>query len=170
MPAVHRTGVLFSWSSIPFRGRSSPAQGKGDADDGNGPGRPTEVTSLGECRFKIGGEKCTLQAYKGGSQQEALLAPFTDASPGTQTYGAGGYIDLHPDRDHAPEGKWDLGFNKACNPWCACSEVHTCTFVPLENWLKLPVRADEKDYTHHKQRVTSGGLKNEGLAERNSED
>ncbi|MCD6170760.1 MAG: DUF1684 domain-containing protein [Candidatus Latescibacteria bacterium] len=168
-PAVHRTGALSSWSSIPFRGRSSPAQGKGDADDGNGPGR-TEVPSLGELRYKIGGEKCTLRAYKGEFQQEALFVPFTDASSGTQTYGGGRYIDLHPDRDRAPEGKWVLDFNKACNPWCACSEAYTCGFVPPENWLKLPVRADEKDYTHHKQRVTSGGLKNESLAERDSED
>jgi len=105
----------------------------------------------GEFRFNIGGEECTLQAYKGASEEERLFLPFRDATSGTETYGAGRYLDLDSDRDRTPEGKWILDLNKAYNPWCAYSEAYTCPFVPSENWLKKPVQAGEKTYTLHKE-------------------
>ena len=55
-------------------------------------------------------------------------------------------FELAPDRDGTQEGKWILDFNQAYNPWCAYSEAYTCPFVPMENWLEVPIQAGEKDY------------------------
>ena len=99
-----------------------------------------------EFRFKVGAEECTLQAYKRDPREERLFIPFKDTTSGKETYGAGRYIDLEYERDHTPNGKWILDFNKAYNPWCAYSKNYVCPFVPLENWLKSAIRAGEKSY------------------------
>ncbi len=97
-----------------------------------------------EFQFKVGDEECTLQAYKSNPREELLFVPFKDATSGKETYGAGRYIDLEYGRDRTPEGRWILDFNKAYNPWCAYNKNYVCPFVPLENWLKIPVLAGEK--------------------------
>jgi len=109
-------------------------------------GEEKEFIRWGEFRFKVGDEQVTLQAYKSSSEEETLFVPFRDLTSGKETYGAGRYIDLNPERDRTPDGKWILDFNKAYNPWCVDSQMYTCPFVPPENWLKVPIRAGEKDY------------------------
>ena len=103
----------------------------------------------GEFRFKIDGVDCKLQAYKSDEQDEGLFVPFRDLTSGKETYGAGRYLDLEPDRDLTDEGKWILDFNKAYNPWCAYSKDYACPFTPPENWLKVPIYAGEKKYKKH---------------------
>ena len=101
-----------------------------------------------EFRFKIGGNNYTLQAYKNNPTEERLFVPFRDATSGNETYGAGRYLDLEPERDQTADRKWIIDFNVAYNPWCAYSEAYACPFVPPENWLKVPVPAGEKNYRH----------------------
>jgi uncharacterized protein (DUF1684 family) len=36
--------------------------------------------------------------------------------------------------------------NYAYNPYCAYSEMYSCPLPPRENWLKVPIRAGEKDF------------------------
>lgn len=105
----------------------------------------------GEFKFKVRGEDCKLQAYKSDPMEERLFVPFRDATSGKETYGAGRYIDLEPDRHRTAEGKWILDLNVAYNTWCAYSEDYTCPLVPPENWLKVPVLAGEKNYTGKKR-------------------
>jgi len=100
----------------------------------------------GEFRFNVGNEKCVLQAYKGVPEEEQLFVPFRDATSGKETYGAGRYLDLDL-RACTTNGRWILDFNKAYNPWCAYSENYACPFVPSENWLKVPIKAGEKNYS-----------------------
>jgi uncharacterized protein (DUF1684 family) len=109
-------------------------------------GNEQDFLRWGEFRFKIGGEEQTLQAYKGSREEEMLFVPFKDATSGKETYGAGRYLDLEPQRDRTAEGKWTLDFNQAYNPWCAYSETYTCPFVPVENWLEVAILAGEKNY------------------------
>jgi len=109
-------------------------------------GEVKEFIRWGEFRFKIGGQEQVLQAYKSSPEEELLSIFFRDATSGKETYGAGRYLDLEPERDRTIDGKWILDFNKAYNPWCAYSEAYTCPFVPPENWLKVAVRAGEKSY------------------------
>jgi uncharacterized protein (DUF1684 family) len=109
-------------------------------------GNEQDFLQWGEFRFKIGEKEQALQAYKTSSEEGTLFVPFKDATSGRETYGAGRYIDLDPDRDRSPDGKWILDFNQAYNPWCVYSEAYTCPFVPGENWLEVPILAGEKNY------------------------
>jgi metal-sulfur cluster biosynthetic enzyme len=99
----------------------------------------------GEFRFNVGGEQCTIQCYKSDPEEDRFFIPFRDATSGKETYGAGRYLDIDSG-DLTTNGKWDLDFNKAYNPWCAYNENYACPFVPPENWLKVSIRAGEKDY------------------------
>ena len=109
-------------------------------------GNEQDFVRWGEFRFKIAGKELSLQAYKRSREEEMLFVPFKDATSGKETYGAGRYLDLAPGRDRTPEGKWILDFNQAYSPWCAYSEAYTCPFVPVENWLEVPIYTGEKDY------------------------
>lgn len=109
-------------------------------------GNEREFFRWGEFRFKIGGEDCTLQAYKSDQQDKRLFISFRDLTNGKETYGAGRYLDLETGKHQTSEGKWILDFNRAYNPWCEYSKDYACPFVPPENWLKIPIYAGEKDY------------------------
>jgi uncharacterized protein (DUF1684 family) len=109
-------------------------------------GNEQDFLRWGEFTFNIAGKDLSLEVYKSSREEEMLFVPFKDATSGNESYGAGRYLDLEPDRDRTPEGKWILDFNQAYNPWCAYSEAYTCPFVPEENWLEVPIYAGEKDY------------------------
>ena len=110
-------------------------------------GQEQDFLRWGEFRFKVGDEEQAIQAYKGNPAEERLFILFRDATSGKETYGAGRYLDLEPDRDQTTEGKWILDFNKAYNPWCVYSKDYTCPLVPQENWLEVPICAGEKNYS-----------------------
>ncbi len=109
-------------------------------------GQNRSLLRWGEFRFTIGDQECVLQAYKSDSREERLFIPFRDPTSGTESYGAGRYLDLSPDTHLSDDGKWILDLNDAYNPWCAYSEDYACPFVPPENRLTAPVRAGEKSY------------------------
>lgn len=110
-------------------------------------GEEQDFIRWGEFRFRIGGEACVLQVYKSDTKEERLFIPFKDATSGKETYGGGRYLDLDAARNRTADGKWILDFNRAYNPWCVFSEAYTCPFVPQGNWLTVPIRAGEKDYS-----------------------
>ncbi len=105
-----------------------------------------EFIRWGEFRFEVNGKQCTLQAYKSDLEEERLWIPFRDKTSGKETYGAGRYLDLEPEKHRTTEGKWILDLNRGYNPWCAYSEAYTCPLIPPENWLEVPIRAGEKSY------------------------
>jgi len=109
-------------------------------------GNERDFLRWGEFRLTVGGGKQVIQAYKSGYEQEGLFILFKDATSGRETYGGGRYIDLDPENDIGPDGKWILDFNKAYNPWCVYSEDFTCPLVPQENCLDVAVPAGEKAY------------------------
>ena len=111
-------------------------------------GQMRKLWCWGQFHFVIDGHDCMLQAYKSDPGEERLFVPFRDETSGKETYGAGRYLDLEPARHLTSEGKWIVDFNQAYNPWCAYSEDYACPFVPPENWLKVAVRAGEKNYEH----------------------
>ena len=121
--------------------------GKKSANFAYTKGEAKEFIKWGEFRFKISNEECTLQAYKQAFTEEMFFVPFRDSTSGKETYSAGRYLDLKGEENYIGEGKWVLDFNKAYNPWCVYSDAYTCPFVPPENWLKIPVRAGEKNYS-----------------------
>jgi len=110
---------------------------------------------IGQVRFEVDGQPATLQVYEpeGGGD---YFVPFRDATSGKETYGAGRYLEPPPlERDRLL-----VDFNLAYNPYCTYNEppslaaragrepmVWTCPLPPLENWLKVPIRAGEKQPT-----------------------
>lgn len=109
-------------------------------------GEAQEYIRWGEFRFKLGGEEHRLHAYKRNQHEQRLFVPLRDATSGRETYGAGRYIDLDPERHGIGGGRWILDFNKAYNPFCAYSKAYTCPLTPPENWLDIPIEAGEKQY------------------------
>jgi uncharacterized protein len=73
-----------------------------------------------------------------------LFIPFTDATNGIDSYGAGRYIDATI--SDIRNGSLVLDFNKAYNPYCAYSAGYNCPIPPRENDLPVAIRAGEKNY------------------------
>lgn len=71
-----------------------------------------------------------------------FFVPFRDTTSGSDTYGAGRYLDVEPNED----GTVTIDFNLAYNPFCAYSDAYSCPLPPAENWLRVPIAAGEKDF------------------------
>ena len=99
----------------------------------------------GEFEFELDGESYTLQAYRPNRSAERLWVPFRDETSGSETYGAGRYLDLE-DETHKVDGGWVLDFNAAYNPTCAYNHAYECPMIPPENWLDARIEAGEKDF------------------------
>ena len=101
--------------------------------------RPAE--RAGTFRFELGGVPLALTAYRmAGGTEDGLFVPFTDATSGGDTYGAGRYLDLEPEDD----GTWTLDFNLAYHPSCVYDPRFSCPLTPAENRLPIRVEAGER--------------------------
>lgn len=76
------------------------------------------------------------------SDDGELFAPFRDATSGTETYGAGRYLEAR----RLGDGGVLLDFNYAYNPYCAYNAGWRCPIPPTENHLMVPIRAGERTY------------------------
>ncbi len=95
----------------------------------------------GILRFEIDGTRLQLTAYTfDGGDGESLFVPFLDATSGTDTYGAGRYLDLEPEED----GTYSLDFNLAYHPSCVYDPRFSCPLTPGENRLSLRIEAGER--------------------------
>jgi uncharacterized protein len=93
----------------------------------------------GRVRFQVDGQDAALTLYADG---DMLFLPFADALAGVETYGAGRYLE--PER--LSDGRVLIDFNLAYNPYCAYNDDWSCPITPLENRLKVPIRAGEQMY------------------------
>ncbi len=88
-------------------------------------------------KFQVEGQDAELTIYEG---ENGFFLPFVDSLAGKETYGAGRYLEPEP----LPGGRFFIDFNMAYNPYCAYNEQWSCPLTPLENRLKVPIRAGEK--------------------------
>jgi hypothetical protein len=102
-------------------------------------GSTSRMRHLGTVRFDVGTERVALVAYEQGDE---LFIPFRDATSGTETYGAGRYVEAEP----LGAGRFELDFNRAYNPYCAYNDAWRCPLPPPENWLTVPIRAGERSF------------------------
>jgi len=79
----------------------------------------------------------------------SVFLPFTDATSGRTSYGAGRYLldtlkgaDLGSDA----EGRCILDLNFAYNPSCAYSARWACPLAPAENALPIAIEAGERKF------------------------
>lgn len=112
-------------------------------------GEPTLVmqTSTGERRTyrRVGKLRFTVDEQEAGltlfaDEAGTLFLPFVDALAGSETYGAGRYLE--------PEQLGDdrvlVDFNLAYNPYCAYNHDWSCPLTPFENRLRVAIRAGEQ--------------------------
>ncbi|MEO5965398.1 MAG: DUF1684 domain-containing protein, partial [Candidatus Limnocylindrales bacterium] len=129
-------------------------------------GRLRPAERAGIFRFELGGAAQALTAYRlasasggagasasggagasggsgasaSGEELESLFVPFLDATTGTESYGAGRYLDVEPEED----GTWTLDFNLAYHPSCVYDPRFSCPLTPAENRLTVRVEAGER--------------------------
>ena len=106
-------------------------------------GEIQEYSTLGTFTFEVDGQRASLTVY--GSDDGDAFVPFVDTTSGSETYGAGRYLDL----EWLGGDRYHVDFNLAYNPWCAYSPQYSCPFPPPENRLQVPIRAGEKDFPSH---------------------
>ncbi len=96
-------------------------------------------TRFGQIEFTVEGQPAHLTVYQ---SEHGFFLPFVDALAGSETYGAGRYLDP----ETLPNGKLDVDFNLAYNPYCAYNDRYSCPLPPAENRLSLAIRAGEKSF------------------------
>lgn len=89
--------------------------------------------------FSVDGQQAGLTLYRNPGTGDIFL-PFQDAGRGSETYGAGRYLDVQ----EAGAGRVLLDFNYAYNPYCAYNDDWSCPLPPAENRLNVHIRAGEK--------------------------
>ncbi len=100
----------------------------------------------GVLRFELDGAPRQLTAYTfDGGDEESLFVPFLDQTSGTETYGAGRYLDLEPEED----GTYSLDFNLAYHPSCVYDPIFSCPLTPAENRLPVRIEAGERLAADH---------------------
>lgn len=117
---------------VPLAGRLAATGGEG-----------LSMLEVGAFEFELEGAPCKLLAYEpapGESEEAYILVPFRDATTGSETYGAGRYLDLEPNADDM----YTLDFNRAYHPYCAHDDAWSCTLPPPENRLAIRVEAGER--------------------------
>lgn len=97
-------------------------------------------TRYGKFKFQVEDQEAELTIY---ANHHDFFLPFADSLAGTETYGAGRYLEPR----YLGEGKFLVDFNLAYNPYCAYNETWSCPITPFENRIAVPVRAGEKVFT-----------------------
>jgi uncharacterized protein (DUF1684 family) len=100
----------------------------------------------GKFSFVVDGEEASLVIYSDPHGHDFFM-PFKDSTNGRETYGAGRYMENHrPAMKRTSQSRFVIDFNYAYNPYCAYSPQYSCPLPPSENWLKVPIRAGEKNF------------------------
>ena len=100
-------------------------------------GSVQRYTRYGKFKFVVDGHTVELTLY---ATPDGFFLPFADSLAGTDTYGAGRYLEP----EYLSGDRFVVDFNLAYNPYCAYNDRWTCPITPLENRLKVPIQAGEK--------------------------
>lgn len=95
----------------------------------------------GVIHFEVDGKSVALHLLRDGAHG-GLFLPFRDASAGSQTYEVGRYLEPQL----RPDGKVEIDFNYAYNPFCAYGEGWSCPKPPPENHLTTTIPAGERAF------------------------
>jgi uncharacterized protein (DUF1684 family) len=110
--------------------------------------RKPMYVKYGEAHFEIDGKPFQLNIYqnielsKKEEYKDYLFLPFSDLTCGKESYIGGKYIDMK-----TPKGETIvIDFNTSYNPYCAYNPKYSCPKVPLENDLKIEIKAGVKKF------------------------
>jgi uncharacterized protein (DUF1684 family) len=110
--------------------------------------RKPMYVKYGEAHFEIEGSSFQLNIYrnielsKREEYKDYLFLPFSDLTCGNESYIGGKYIDMKTPTTNTIA----IDFNKAYNPLCAYNHKYSCPKVPLENDLKIEIKAGVKKF------------------------
>jgi len=111
------------------------------------------MTTVGRLHFTLEGVKVALSLYWLNIYGGGLFLPFRDTTSPAESYGGGRYLfDTIKGSDFLPvpgtlgNERIVLDFNYAYNPSCAYNDRWVCPLAPIENRLKVPVRAGEMKF------------------------
>ena len=94
----------------------------------------------GKLKFSLDGREHSLNAYQSADSSHLFL-PVMDGTNHSETYHDGRYVEIEDDN-----GKVDLDFNYAYNPYCAYNENFRCPITPEENTLDVEIKAGKKRF------------------------
>jgi uncharacterized protein (DUF1684 family) len=111
------------------------------------------MTTVARLHFKIEGTSVALSLYWLNIYGGGLFLPFRDTTSPAESYGGGRYLfdtikgsDFLPASGAAGIERIMLDFNYAYNPSCAYNDRWVCPLAPVENRLKVPIRAGEMKF------------------------
>jgi uncharacterized protein (DUF1684 family) len=100
-----------------------------------------DYLKYGQFTFQVDGQPATLQVYQDPDHGHLFL-PFVDATAPEESYGAGRYLEI----EQEPDGRFQVDFNLAYNPYCAYNPNWSCPVPPKENRLSVRIEAGEKRF------------------------
>jgi hypothetical protein len=106
------------------------------------------AVEAGFVQVTIGGVRSRLRVYRVGSpadEEPAFLIYFRDGTSGHGTYPAGRFVDLVP----VGNGRYELDFNRARNPYCAYSSAFPCPAPWPGNTIPADVTVGEQYQVGH---------------------
>ena len=104
-------------------------------------GQLREAERAGVFQFDRDGTSHSLTGYRfAGGGSESVFVPFLDLTSGSESYGAGRYLDVYPEHD----GTYALDFNLAYHPSCVYDPKYSCPLTPAENRLPIRIEAGER--------------------------
>ena len=111
------------------------------------------MTTVARLHFTLEGVKVALSLYWLNIYGGGLFLPFRDTTSPGESYGGGRYLfdtikgsDFLPAPGSSGNKAILLDFNYAYNPSCAYNDRWVCPLAPLENRLKVPIRAGEMKF------------------------
>ncbi len=109
-------------------------------------GQTKTYIRAGRIHFEVDGQPTTLTVFK-DTVRGHFFMPFRDATAGEETYSVGRYLEPRA----LPDGRIAIDFNQAYNPYCAYNVGWSCPIPPMENRVKVPIRAGEQlpDFAEH---------------------
>jgi uncharacterized protein (DUF1684 family) len=116
-----------------------------------GPQETLFLTTIGHLHFLIAETPVTLALYWLTLYGGGLFLPFRDATCPQESYGGGRYLfdtikGSEPSFPSDDRQAMILDFNYAYNPSCAYHSRWVCPLAPVENHLRVEIRAGERTY------------------------
>jgi uncharacterized protein (DUF1684 family) len=105
-------------------------------------GQQRTYRRAGTVTFPVDGEQVTLTLLADPGHSRLFL-PFFDGTTGTESYSGGRYLEPH----ERPDGRVQVNFNYAYNPYCAYGDGWSCPIPPDENRTTARIEAGEKDFS-----------------------
>jgi uncharacterized protein len=100
-----------------------------------------DMEIVGSLDFMLSGQRLSLLALsEAGSPPDRLFVPFADLTTGSETYGAGRYMEV----DRSATGVYVVDFNRAFQPFCSYNSSYDCPYPPPQNRLPVAIRAGER--------------------------